>query len=140
MKVTSRSRYGFRTILELALKYGKGPIQINAIAQKENISDKYLEQLIAMLRMAGFVKSIRGPKGGYVLEQKPSEIKLSSILSALEGPMPNVDCTKHSKFTKGCTDCVTKRTWAKIHGTMWDQCESMTLQDLVDITEGKREA
>ena len=113
MKLSSRSRYGFRAILELAAHYGEGPLQIQTIANREEISNKYLEQLIALLKASGLVRSIRGPKGGYILAQKPSEIKLSTIFSAIEGPTYNVDCKKHARFSKGCNDCIVGFIWAK---------------------------
>lgn len=137
MKLSSRSRYGFRAILALALNYGKGPIQIKVIAREEGISSKYLEQLIALFKVNGLVNSIRGSKGGYMLAQKPSEIKLSEIFSALEGTMSNVNCTNHSKFSKGCCDCVVSIVLSKFNKNIQDYFESMTLQDMVDSAEGK---
>jgi Rrf2 family protein len=88
--------------------------------------------------MNRLVNSIRGPKGGYLLAKKPSEIKLSKIFSALEGPINNVDCTKHAKFSKGCNDCVVSFLWSKFNKNTWDLFESMTLQDMVDMAEGKK--
>jgi Rrf2 family protein len=138
MKLSSRSRYGFRAILELALEYGKGPLQIKAIAEREDISNKYLEQLIAMLKSTGLVRSLRGPKGGYILAKAPSEIKLSDIFRTLEGPLIAVECLSHPDFCPRCADCVTRKIWSKIQNTMVDLLESMTLQDLVDMSEGKK--
>ena len=138
MKLSSRSRYGFRAILQLAMEYGKGRLQVKIIAKREDISSKYLEQLIATLKVNGLVYSIRGRGGGYLLSKHPSKIKLGEIFSALEGPEYSADCTKHAKFTKGCGDCITRHIWSKIHRTRQDLLDSMTLQDLVDIAEGKK--
>ena len=138
MKLSSRSRYGFRAILQLAMEYGKGRLQVKTIAGRENISVKYLEQLMTMLKTDGLIDSVRGRKGGYILAKHPSEIKLSVIFSALEGLVYSIDCTKHTKFTKGCGDCVTRHIWSKIQSARWDLLDSMTLQDLVDIAEGKK--
>ncbi|RKY23092.1 MAG: Rrf2 family transcriptional regulator, partial [Planctomycetota bacterium] len=74
MKLSTRTRYGVRALLELAGSYGKGPLQIKVIAHRQDISVKYLEQLIAILKSAGLVKSIRGSKGGYVLAKTPNQI------------------------------------------------------------------
>ena len=140
MKLSSRSRYGFRAIMELAANYGKGPLQIKTIAKAEDISNKYLEQLIAMLKIIGLVDSVRGPKGGYLLAQKPSEIKLSRVFSALEGPVLNVDCTKHARFNKGCNDCVVSFLWSKFNKNTQDLFDSMTLQDMLDMAKGKKKS
>ena len=138
MKLSSRSRYGFRAILELASHYGKGPLQIQTISKSSDISNKYLEPLIASLKVNGLVLSMRGPKGGYLLAEKPSEIKLSSIFRALEGPIQSPDCKQHSKFSKGCNDCIVSFLWSKFSKNTQDLFDSMTLQDMLDIAEGKK--
>ena len=127
MKLSSKSRYGFRAALYLAADYGKGTTQIRTIAEKENISKKYLEKLMAMLKSAGLVKSTRGRKGGYLLSQKPSEIKLSMIFVALEGPLNIVACKKHDRFSKGCNSCVMGKIWAS---TVMDNCALRILHPL----------
>ena len=115
MKLSSRSRYGLRAILELAIAYGNGPLQIKEIAKKEDISNKYLEQLVAMLKSKGLVRSIRGPKGGYVLTKNPNEIKLSDVFLSLEGPIDTTDCFEHPIFYQGCTECATRKVWFAEH-------------------------
>ncbi len=135
MKLSSRSRYGLRAILELAVDYGNGPLQIKTIAKREDISNKYLEQLIAMLKSSGLVRSIRGPKGGYILTRPPNEIKLSHVFTTLEGPIVAVECLEHPEYCPKCTDCVTRQVWAKMQSAMMAVLENMTLQDLVDKTK-----
>lgn len=135
MKLSSRSRYGFRAILELAVEYGNGPLQIKVIAEREDISNKYLEQLIAMLKASGLVRSIRGPRGGYMLTRPPAEVKLSEIFTTLEGPPISVDCLEHPEYCPRCTDCVTREVWEKMQQAMMDVLEGITLQDLVDKTQ-----
>ena len=132
MKLSSRSRYGFRALLELALAYDSGPLQIRMIAEQQNISNKYLEQLIAMMKLAGLVKSVRGPKVGYLLARAPNEIKLSKVFTALEGPLITVECLEHAEYCSKCSDCVTRQIWLKMQNAVMDVLESMTLQDLVD--------
>ncbi len=134
MKLSSRTRYGIRAMLELALEYGKKPLQIKSIADRENISNKYLEQLIAMLKSAGLVRSIRGPRGGYMLAKPPQEISLKDIFVTLEGPFVSVDCLKHSDFTPGCTDCITRQIWDEIQNAISDVLSSRTLKDLLEQT------
>ncbi len=136
MKLSSRSRYGLRAILELAVEYGNGPLQIKAIAQRQDISSKYLEQLVAMMKSSGLVSSVRGPKGGYVLTREPNKIKLSEIFTALEGPLVTVECLEHPEYYPKCADCATRKVWLKIQHAMMDVLDSTTLQDLADDATG----
>ena len=140
MKLSSRSRYGLRAILELAVEYGKGPIQIKSIAKKEDISNKYLEQLIAIMKSAGLVRSIRGPKGGYILTKEPNKIKLSEIFLALEGPITTAECLVHPDFCTKCADCATRKIWGKIQDAIIGVLDSTTLQDLADDVTGVNES
>lgn len=132
MKLSTRSRYGLRAVLELAIEYGEKPLQIKTIADREDISNKYLEQLMSTLKSSGLVRSIRGPKGGYLLAKAPSEVKLSHVFLALEGPLAMAECIEHPEFCVRCSDCVTRQVWAEIHDAMMGVLESQTLQDLVD--------
>lgn len=139
MKLSSRSRYGFRAVMELAMHYGKGPLQLKIIAQSGDISGKYLEQLVGMLMRSGLIRSLRGPRGGYTLAMPPSQIKLSDIITTLEGFDPAPECSDHKKFSLSCGDCIMTAIWAKMHKTMSNLLESITLQDLVELAEGKRQ-
>ena len=136
MKLSSRSRYGFRALLELAIAHGSGPLQIRMIAERENISNKYLEQLIAMMKSAGLVKSVRGPKGGYLLAKAPNEIRLSKVFTTLEGPLVIEECLEHAEYCSKCTDCVTRQVWSEMHNAIMAVLDSMTVQDLVDKIQG----
>jgi Rrf2 family cysteine metabolism transcriptional repressor len=136
MKLSSRSRYGLRAILDLALEYGGGPLQIKVIAERENISNKYLEQLMTILKTAGLVRSLRGPRGGYLLAKPPNEVRLSEVFTVLEGPLITVECLQHPQFCPRCAECITRQVWAKIQDAMLGVLESITLQDLVDRAKG----
>lgn len=138
MKLSSRSRYGFRAIMELAMFHGKGPLQLKMIAKTGDISGKYLEQLVGMLMRSGLIRSLRGPRGGYFLALPPSEIKLSDIIKSLEGAEPEPECSDHKNFSAGCGDCVMAATWGKLRKNMSELLDSITLQDLLDLAEGKR--
>ena len=138
MKLSSRARYGMRAILELALEYGKPPMQIKTIAEREDISNKYLEQLIAMLKAAGLVRSLRGPRGGYMLAKPPAEIKLKDIFVTLEGPMVPAECLEHPEFCPRCMDCATREIWAELQESVNGVLESQTLADLVQRTVSKK--
>jgi len=136
MKLSSRSRYGLRAILDLALEYGGGPLQIKTIAKREDISNKYLEQLMTILKTAGLVRSLRGPRGGYLLSKPPNEVRLSEVFTVLEGPLVTVECLQHPEFCPRCAECITRQVWAQIQDAMLGVLESITLQDLVDRTKG----
>jgi Rrf2 family cysteine metabolism transcriptional repressor len=133
MKLSARSKHGLRAIVELAIHYGKGYLQMKDIAEAGGISKKYIEEMFSKLIFSGMVKSYRGPKGGYVLKVPPSEINLSRIVSVLEWPEEPIGCGKHKKFSKRCNECVTERIWAKLHKNASDYFESTTLQDLLDM-------
>jgi Rrf2 family protein len=127
-----------RAILELAASQGGGPLQIKAIAQRQEISLKYLEQLMAILKSAGFVRSVRGAKGGYILAKPANQIKLSDVFNALEGPVTTVECLEDEDFCKRAADCVTRQVWAEVQQAIESILQSMTLQDLVDRTKDRK--
>lgn len=121
-----------RAILELALEYGKAPLQIKTIAEREDISNKYLEQLVAMLKASGLVRSIRGPHGGYVLAKPPAEIQLKEVFLTLEGPMVPAECLDHPEYCSCCTDCATREIWQELQNAIYGILESVTLADLAE--------
>ncbi len=132
MKLSSRTRYGIKAILEIAREHGNGPIQIKTIAEREDISNKYLEQLIAMLKMAGLIRSMRGPRGGYMLAKPPSEIPIKDVFWALEGQMEPVECMEHARPIPGCADCATSRIWQELKDSIVGVMEKVTLADLLE--------
>ncbi|MHC4665000.1 MAG: RrF2 family transcriptional regulator [Planctomycetota bacterium] len=132
MKLSTRTRYGIRAILEIAANHGKGPLQTRIIAQRQTISVKYLEQLMAILKSGGFVRSIRGSKGGYTLAKAPHQIKLSDVFNALEGPVVTVECVKDESFCANAADCIARQLWAQVQKAIENVLESITLQDLID--------
>lgn len=137
MQLSTRTRYGIRAILELAKNHGKGLLQIKTIAQRQDISVKYLEQLIAILKSAGFVRSIRGAKGGYMLAKAPNEIKLNDVFNALEGPTATVECIENENYCTRVADCVTRQVWVQLQEAIDNVLKAITLQDLVDRTKDK---
>jgi Rrf2 family cysteine metabolism transcriptional repressor len=135
MKLSTRTRYGMRALLELALAHKAGPMQIKVIAERQNISNKYLEQLVAMLKTAGLVRSIRGPHGGYVLSKEPKEIKLVDVFKTLEGSTLTVECVEDEQICNNHSDCITRRLWMEINQAIIGVLESKTLGDLVEMSE-----
>lgn len=131
MKLSTKGRYGVKAMVDLAINYGKEPISIKAISQRQHVSEYYLEQLFSPLRKAGLIKSIRGAQGGYVLNRDPKDIKVSEIMYILEGPIEISDCVDGSSCNNiDC--CATRLLWEKIKHSIDSVMESVTLQDIVD--------
>jgi Rrf2 family protein len=139
MKLSTRTRYGMRALLELALAHNTGPLQIKTIAEHQKISNKYLEQLVAMLKTAGLVRSIRGPHGGYVLSKAPTEIKLVDVFRTLEGPILTVECVDDETVCENHADCITRRLWMEINEAILNVLSNKTLGTLVEMNEKNKQ-
>jgi Rrf2 family protein len=137
MKISTKIRYGARAMLELASHYGEGPIELREIAKKEDISLKYLEQVINPLRAAGLVKSIRGSKGGYSLAKPPSQICLYDVVESLEGALNLVECLHDSKACARTSLCVTRDIWKEVSDAISKIFYSVTLEDMVNRKKRK---
>src|SRR4030043_812257 len=132
MRISTKIRYGARAMLDLAFRYGEGPIDLKEIAKKEDISLKYLEQVIIPLRTAGLVKSVRGSKGGYSLAKSPSEISLKDLIEVLEGPLRLVDCLGDPKICRKIQSCVTREIWNEATNAINRVLGSVTLEEMVN--------
>jgi Rrf2 family protein len=132
MKLSTRTRYAMRAILELADNFGKGPLQTRVIAKNQDISVKYLEQLMAAMKSAGLVRSVRGARGGYILASPPDKIKLSEIFDVFEGPVITVECVVNENYCRRAADCIARKVWNEVHRAVKNVLESMTLQDAID--------
>jgi Rrf2 family cysteine metabolism transcriptional repressor len=132
MKISTKVRYGTRAMLEIASHYGKGPVELKEIAKRENISIKYLEQVIIPLRTAGLVKAIRGSKGGYSLAKPPSEILLNDLFETLEGPLDLIECLRNQAVCKKVQTCVTRDIWKDIQEAIYKIFHSITLEDMLN--------
>ncbi len=139
MKLSTRTRYAVRAIIELAHNEGNKPLQLKIIAKRQDISIKYLEQLIAVLRSAGFVRSIRGSKGGYILAKEPSQIKLNDVFHCLEGTVNTAECVEDKDYCERAADCAARQVWAQVQQAIENVLQSITLQDLVDNTKNKKD-
>ncbi|WP_026487509.1 RrF2 family transcriptional regulator [Caldanaerobius polysaccharolyticus] len=134
MRLSTKGQYGLRAMFELALSYGEGPVALKTIAEKQEISEHYLEQLIAVLKKAGLVKSTRGAQGGYTLAMEPDKITVGDILRALEGPLAPVECVIDGEEIE-CSRadfCVSRLVWKKIKDSLNKVVDSITLKDMVD--------
>jgi len=132
MKLSTRTRYAVRAIIELAQNDNDRPLQLKVIAQRQDISIKYLEQLMAVLRSAGFVRSVRGSKGGYVLAKVPNEIKLNEVMDRLEGTVTTVECVENKDYCSRSADCAARYLWTQVEQAIEHVLQSITLQDLVN--------
>lgn len=132
MKISTKIRYGTRAMLELASHFGEGPIDLREIAGKQNISLKYLEQVIIPLRAAGLVKSVRGSKGGYALAKHPSEIALNDVIEILEGPINLIECLKNPKVCQRSSFCVTRDIWGEVSRAIDGIFRSITFEEMVN--------
>lgn len=134
MKLSTKGRYGVAAMYDLALHYGKGAISLKSVAQRQGISEHYLEQLMGTLRKAGYVKSVRGAQGGYALTKNPAEISVGDIIRIMEGPIAPVDCLladdASSTFCERVDICVTRGVWAKVRDSINSVIDSITLADL----------
>jgi Rrf2 family transcriptional regulator, cysteine metabolism repressor len=137
VKLSTRTRYGTRALLELALHSGKEPVSLKDIAGQQQISLSYLEQLIAPLIAGGIIRSTKGPKGGIALARKPGDIKLSEITHLLEGSVAPVECIDNPEVCKRSEFCATRDIWSELKDVMDDFLKATTLQDLVEKQKNK---
>lgn len=132
MKLSTRSRYGVRLMLNLAFHYGQGAFQLNQIAQAEGISEKYLSQIVIHLRNKGLLTSSRGSHGGHTLAKHPRNITLKDIVEAVDGEVVLVDCLKGEQGCDRGSECLTQEIWGKLGKTIASELEQVTLQTLID--------
>lgn len=132
MKISTKGRYALRMMIDLAQNKEEKPISIKEIAARQNISEKYLEQIISVLNKAGFVKSVRGPQGGYLLLKEPKEYTVGMILRLTEGSLAPVECLEYEQ--NDCPrkeNCVTLKLWEKLDQSIKDVVDNVTLEDLL---------
>lgn len=141
MKLSTKSTYGLRAVLDIALGCDKAAVRIGDISRQEGISQTYLEQLLNKLKKKGLLNSVRGPKGGYVLSRNPEEITVADVVRVLEGSISPIHCIAIQKdpLKRSCKRsgaCVPKIVWTKLAKAINDCLESITLKDL--CVEAKR--
>lgn len=133
MKLSTKGRYGLRALIDLAQYSEQEAVSISSISQRQNISESYLEQLVAKLRKAGLVVSIRGAQGGYRLAKPADTISVGDILRALEGNLQAVECSALTdEGCQGADLCVTKYVWQRINESIAKTVDEMMLDQLVE--------
>lgn len=133
MKISTKGRYALRLMVDLATHSNGRPVSIRDVAARQNISDKYLEQIISSLNKAGYVKSSRGPQGGYTLTKGPEEYTVGMILRLTEGNLAPVACLEEE--ANSCDrrgGCATFMLWKKLDDAIRGVVDAVTLADLVD--------
>ena len=133
MRISTKGRYAIKLMLDLATNDNGEPIRLKDVARRQEISEKYLEQIISILGRAGFVKSVRGAGGGYMLAKSPSEYTVGMILRLTEGRLAPVACLEGDENTCPRQDiCTTLSVWKKIYAAVNDVVDGITLADLAD--------
>ena len=133
MKISTKGRYALRLMMDLAENNAGSPISLKDVAKRQDISDKYLEQIISILNKAGYVRSVRGAQGGYMLKLVPQNYTVGMILRQTEGSLAPVACIEDDEI--GCDrqqQCVTSIVYKKINDAISGVVDNITLQDLVD--------
>jgi Rrf2 family protein len=140
IRLSTKGRYGTRLMLNLAQHYGNGSraVILKDVSTHEEISIRYLEQIIIPLKINRLVKSIRGAGGGYTLARKPEDIKLGEILHALEGSCCLVECVEDADFCDRIDVCPTFDIWKGASEILKNYFQAISLQDIVDMAEKKR--
>lgn len=133
MKISTKGRYALRLMIDIASNGGERPVSIKEVAKRQGISDKYLEQIITVLNNAGFVRSVRGPQGGYVLKKKPEEYTAGMILRLTEGSLAPVACVEQADepVCERMESCATIELWKRLNEAVSAVVDTVTLADLV---------
>jgi len=134
VNISTKGRYGLRAILDMAINQENQPISLNSIAERQGLSEGYLEQLMIPLKRAGLVRSVRGAQGGYILVKHPKDITVGDVVRALEGPIAPVACVSehYPEECERADSCVTRVVWEKVRDSMAEALDSFTLEDLVN--------
>lgn len=133
MKISTKGRYGLRAMVDLAVYSAGDHISLKSIAERQNISEGYLEQVFSTLRKAGLINSIKGAQGGYALADNTADITVGAVLRALEGNLSVIDEKSFEEKTKDeIEDCIREKVWSIINASIDDVIDNITLEDLMD--------
>lgn len=131
MMLSTKGRYGLKAAFELAVNYGAGPVSLKKISEKYDISENYLEQLFAKLKKKGYIETVRGAQGGYMLALKPDDVTVGMILRALEGDITPSECLNGDVCSREAV-CATRVIWEKIEKSINDVIDNITLADMFE--------
>jgi Rrf2 family iron-sulfur cluster assembly transcriptional regulator len=131
MKLSTKTRYGTRILIELALQVNQGVTQVSKIAFNQKIPVKYLEQILRTLKQAGVVKSVRGPKGGHLLAKDPAQISLGQIVRLLEGQADLVECVSSPEKCDMAAECLVRNAWRDATAVLYEKLDNISIADLI---------
>lgn len=131
MKLSTRCRYGIHAMFDLAQNVGNGPQTIHAVAERQIVPEQYLEQIIGVLRREGFVTSVRGAQGGYMLAKEPSDISIGELIRLLEGPVLMADCIYDAEACIRSGQCPSRLVWERLTDCINQVVDSITLADML---------
>ncbi len=135
MHFSAKEQYALRALVELARYHGQGPIPLSQVAAVQDIPLAYLEQIAASLREAGLLESKRGVSGGYSLAQGPAQITVGDVLRVLEGAIVPVPCVSEEGSCARAADCATRWVWERVHHSLVETLDNITLADLIEHTK-----
>lgn len=130
MKISTKGQYGLRALVDLAAHAGERPVLLSDIAERQQLSKRYLERLFTMLRDRGIVRTLRGAAGGYLMAREPREVTVAEVLEVLEGPLAPVDCLADQKECKIRDLCITHELWVELEESIRQTLARITLDDL----------
>jgi len=136
VRLSAKVEYGVRAMAVLAFHYNSDPLPLREVAEQEEISLKFLEQIFPDLRKAGLITSVRGSRGGYALSMEPAKIKVGDIVRAVEGPITPVNCLSENHTDACChrkEACLTRQVWEKLRDKINDVLDEVTLDELIDF-------
>jgi Rrf2 family protein len=131
MRLSTKSRYGTRAVLDIALHYKNGPVTLKEMSRRQDVSRKYLGQIINHLLTADILESIRGPQGGYVLSRPPDSIRLGDIIRALDGSVAPSRCVDNPAVCERNAKCVTREVWTRVKESVESVIDETTVADLM---------
>jgi Rrf2 family protein len=133
MRISTKGDYGIRALIELAHHFGEArPTQSGEIAARQKIPESYLEQLLTVLRKAGFIRSVRGPQGGHALIRDPGDLPVSEVIEALEGAIIIVDCLDDNSACSKNGGCAQQPMWSQVREAILGVLGNTTIRDLAD--------
>lgn len=139
MKLSTKGKYGVRALFEIARNYGRGPLTIKEIADRQKISLSYLEQILHRLGKAGIIESVRGPHGGYELARKPADLTIGDVVRVLEGPIALSHCLEpgEGESCYQADDCVARMVWSRVGEKIEEALDSITFEQLLRQYQGR---
>jgi Rrf2 family protein len=133
MRACVKTRYAMEAMVDMAMHAGGSPVALKDIARRQEISPNYLEQIFMQLRAAGFVRSLRGAGGGFVLGRRPSDISMAEIAAVFEGPIDLIECASDTGRCSRSASCAVRRVWVEAGECMKKALDSVTLQEVADL-------